>query len=35
MVQASPEQLIDQLHTGKADIAICTERVDQVADLGR
>ena len=33
MVQASPEQLIDQLHTGKADIAICTERVDQVADL--
>jgi LysR family cys regulon transcriptional activator len=33
MVQASPEQLIDQLHTRKADIAICTERVDQVADL--
>ena len=33
MVQASPEQLIDQLHSGKADIAICTERVDQVADL--
>jgi DNA-binding transcriptional LysR family regulator len=33
MVQASPEQLIDQLHTGKADIAICTERVDEVADL--
>jgi LysR family cys regulon transcriptional activator len=33
MVQASPEQLIEQLHTGKADIAICTERVDQVADL--
>jgi len=33
MVQASPEQLIDQLHAGKADIAICTEKVDQVADL--
>ena len=33
MVQASPEQLIDQLHTGKADIAICTESVDLVADL--
>jgi len=33
MVQASPEQLIDQLHSGKADIAICTEKVDQVADL--
>jgi DNA-binding transcriptional LysR family regulator len=33
MVQASPEQLIDQLHTGKADIAICTERIDQVTDL--
>jgi len=33
MVQASPEQLIDQLHAGKADIAICTERVDQEADL--
>jgi DNA-binding transcriptional LysR family regulator len=33
MVQASPEQLVDQLHTGKADIAICTERVDLVADL--
>ena len=29
MVQASPEQL----HTGKADIAICTEKVDQVTDL--
>jgi DNA-binding transcriptional LysR family regulator len=33
MVQASPEQLIDQLHSRKADIAICTERVDQVHDL--
>ena len=33
MVQASPEQLIDQLHTRKADIAICTERVDQETDL--
>ncbi len=33
MVQASPEQLIDQLLTGKADIAICTERVAEVADL--
>ena len=33
MVQASPEQLIDQLHARKADIAICTERVDEVADL--
>ena len=33
MVQASPDQLIDQLHTRKADIAICTERVDQETDL--
>jgi DNA-binding transcriptional LysR family regulator len=33
MVQSSPEQLIDQLHTRKADIAICTERVDQETDL--
>ena len=33
MVQASPEQLIDQLHARKADIAICTERVDLVTDL--
>ncbi|NOT13480.1 MAG: LysR family transcriptional regulator [Methylococcaceae bacterium] len=33
MVQASPEQLIDHLHTRKADIAICTERVDEVNDL--
>ncbi len=27
MVQASPEQLIAQLHSHQADIAICTERV--------
>jgi DNA-binding transcriptional LysR family regulator len=33
MVQASPEQLIAQLHTRKADIAICTEKVDQETDL--
>jgi len=33
MVQSSPDQLIDQLHTRKADIAICTEKVDQETDL--
>jgi DNA-binding transcriptional LysR family regulator len=33
IVQASPEQLIDQLHSRKADIAICTEKVDQETDL--
>jgi DNA-binding transcriptional LysR family regulator len=33
MVQASPDQLIEQLHSRKADIAICTERVDQEHDL--
>jgi LysR family cys regulon transcriptional activator len=33
MVQSSPDQLIDQLHTRKADIAICTEKVDQESDL--
>lgn len=33
MVQASPEQLINQLHTREADIAICTEKVDQESDL--
>lgn len=33
MVQSSPDQLIEQLHTRKADIAICTEKVDQEADL--
>jgi DNA-binding transcriptional LysR family regulator len=29
MVQASPEQLIDQLHHHKADVAICTEKVNE------
>jgi DNA-binding transcriptional LysR family regulator len=33
MIQASPEQLIDQLHAHKADIAICTEKVDEDAEL--
>ncbi|MGZ8135792.1 MAG: LysR substrate-binding domain-containing protein [Methylococcaceae bacterium] len=33
MVQASPEQLIDQIHAHKADIAICTEKVDEDANL--
>lgn len=33
MVQASPEQLIDQLHSHKADIAICTEKVAADFDL--
>lgn len=33
MVQASPEQLIAQLHSRTADIAICTEKVDQETDL--
>ena len=33
MVEASPEQLINKLHTRNADIAICTEKVDQDADL--
>jgi LysR family cys regulon transcriptional activator len=33
MVQASPEQLIKQLHTREADIAICTEKIDQDTDL--
>ena len=33
MVQASPDQLIDQLHTRKADIAICTEKIEQETDL--
>lgn len=28
ILQASPEQLIDQLHSHKADIAICTEKVN-------
>jgi len=33
MVQASPAQLIHQLHVHKADIAICTEKVDADFDL--
>jgi DNA-binding transcriptional LysR family regulator len=33
MIQASPEQLIDQLHAHKADIAVCTEKVDEDAGL--
>ncbi|MCF7966057.1 MAG: LysR family transcriptional regulator [Methylobacter tundripaludum] len=33
MIEASPEQLINKLHTRKADIAICTEKVDEDADL--
>jgi len=33
IVQASPEQLIDQLHKHKADIAICTEKVADDAEL--
>jgi LysR family cys regulon transcriptional activator len=33
MVQASPRQLVDQLHQHKADIAICTEEVSDEADL--
>ncbi|GAB6141134.1 HTH-type transcriptional regulator CysB [Methylosoma difficile] len=33
MVQASPEQLIDQIHSRTADIAICTEKVDEDANL--
>ena len=33
MVQSSPEQLIQQLHTYKADIAICTEKVNDDAGL--
>lgn len=33
MIEASPEQLINKLHTRKADIAICTEKVDEDTDL--
>ena len=33
MLEASPEQLINKLHTRKADIAICTEKVDEEPDL--
>ncbi|WP_446811993.1 LysR substrate-binding domain-containing protein [Methylomonas sp. 2BW1-5-20] len=29
MVQSSPEELIEQLHHHKADIAICTEKLDE------
>ena len=29
MLEASPEQLINKLHTRKADIAICTEKVSE------
>lgn len=33
IVQASPEQLIDQLHHHKADVAICTEKVAEDTSL--
>lgn len=33
MVQSSPENLIDQLHQHKADIVICTEKVDEDHEL--
>ena len=33
MDEASPEQLVNKLHTGKADIAICTEKVADDAYL--
>ncbi len=33
MQQTSPEHLIDQLHRHKADIAICTEKVQEDAEL--
>lgn len=33
MLEASPEQLINKLHTRQADIAICTEKVDEDSDL--
>jgi len=33
MLEASPEQLISKLHIRKADIAICTEKVDEEPDL--
>ncbi|MCK9621774.1 MAG: LysR substrate-binding domain-containing protein [Methylobacter sp.] len=33
MIEASPEQLIDKLHARKADIAICTEKIGEDADL--
>lgn len=33
MLQASPEQLVDQLHNHTADVAICTEKVTDDAAL--
>lgn len=33
MIEASPEQLIDKLHTRQADIAICTEKVGEDESL--
>ena len=33
MVEASPQQLINKLHTRKADIAICTEKIGEDSDL--
>jgi DNA-binding transcriptional LysR family regulator len=33
MIEASPEQLINKLHTRQADIAICTEKVGEDTDL--
>ncbi len=33
MQQSSPENLIDQLHQHKADLAICTEKVQEDTDL--
>lgn len=33
MLEASPEQLINKLHAREADIAICTEKVAEDADL--
>ena len=33
MLEASPEQLINKLHTRQADIAICTEKVSEDDDL--
>ncbi len=33
MLQASPEQLIEQLHRNQADIAICTEKVTEDPNL--
>ena len=33
MVEASPEQLINKLHSRQADLAICTEKVAEESDL--